>query len=278
MILPIPHLMDFGTRAPAPEGRPRIHLLLSHLMWPTNPLMEDYVAYYQMRRERGDYLIMDNGADESVVGQGERVEAVLLCAKRVRAQEIVLPDVQEDRHATERNTLEAIDWLRTYDGRIAYNTAGRPRLMLVPQGKDLNEWGQCCDKLIHAVRGLMASVEGPPPVIAVAKQYDRIFSEGRLTGLRYLETIKDKEEDIHLLGYPRGVYDVPLIEDTFPGMVRSVDSAKPVVYAMNGMMVDPIANQGYLPEYPLRPDKYFQQELERKHEVYLAHNIEKFCV
>lgn len=279
LILPVSALSKFGQSTLVDPGLPRLHLCLSHLTRPEFVLHSDYLAYYKDRRQHGDYIIMDNGADENEKGIGEDLATTLEAAIKVHAQEVVVPDVQEDAPETIKAGVEAFAWLRTNEGRIAYSLAGRPRLMVVPQGSDWRQWAACAMYLLQNARATMKVLEGPSIVVAVAKQYDLILSsptwtEGRVGAVDWLQRQLVEHEEIHLLGYPRGSYDVPRIEQKFPGIVRSVDSAKPVVYAFNAMKVNPWDS---VPEYPLRPENYFDMDLNAFGEECLEHNIHTFC-
>lgn len=279
LILPVPMLEKYGTATPVHAGTPRMHLCLNHLLQEDDyPLAYEYHSYYLERREAGDYIIMDNGADEHAEGDG--ILPVLSAAASVRAQEIVLPDVQYESAKTIEHTTHALDFLGQHQGRVAYNKASRPRVQVVPQGQTYQAWIACAEILIDLARTMMARIEGPSIVVGVAKQYHAMFKSsngegGRVRLVNWLYSELHEHEDVHLLGYPRGAHDLGAIEKKTPGFVRSVDSAKPVVYALNGIKVESLNGNGF-PEYPLRPDAYFGKVLTREQEEILEYNIWRF--
>lgn len=276
MILPVPALEKFGTLAPVDEGTSRTHLCLNHLLSQNFEMADEYHSYYLERREAGDYIIMDNGADEH--SRGASLKHVLAAAMQVKAQEIVLPDVQLNSSMTLELTLHALQWLETYEGRVLYNKAGRPRIQVVPQGQTFASWIDCAEILIEEARRVMDKIDGPSIVVAAAKQYHSLFQAGgrggRIRQVEWLYQCLHQYEDVHLLGYPRNAYDVGDIERATPGFVRSVDSAKPAVYALNGIKVS--SPSRVLEAYPLRPDKFFTITAGEKQETLMEYNIWRF--
>jgi hypothetical protein len=264
LIPPIAELNRLGSIMPVGHAS-RLHLVLSHLCDD-----KTYRLYYQNRRAMGEYLILDNGADELPEGQG--IQTTLVRATELCAQEVVLPDVQWDGKATLEHTMEALAWLRGIDGETAYNRARRPRLMIVPQGRTRDEWEKVAVRLLEEVRSTMTLLGGPPPVVGVAKQYDE-FPGGRTWCCQVLRPLLTPAEDVHLLGWAHRLPDVFEVARKHP-WVRSVDSAKPLVYTLGGVKV----RISESPKYPLRPDDYFELEFIRTKEFerLLTHNLKAF--
>lgn len=277
LILPVHLLDEFGLAAPRESGLPPIHLTLSHLTRDPFPLQREYITYFQNRRDQGDYIIMDNGADESKQGRGDSMYNTLEAARKVRAQEVVLPDVQMDAAATRYASSLALQWLTSYEGKTLYRESGRPRVMIVPQGKSLLEWVECAKVLLSSARETMHKIEGPSLVVGVAKQYHDMFKThtegGRQRLVQWLYAQLGEHEEVHLLGYPRGAHDAPELSQKWPGFIRSVDSAKPVVYAMNQI----VPGKDYMPDYPKRPKGYFEKGMDTTERDYLEANIKFFC-
>ena len=94
LIVPNAHLEEFG------QGD--LHLLLAHLM--SNKV---YREHYQKQRLHGAYLILDNSAHE--YKEGINAAKLLRQAMRVRAQEIVVPDVLDDGPATVERAMQALE-------------------------------------------------------------------------------------------------------------------------------------------------------------------------
>lgn len=267
LLPPIPELDRYGRCYPLSNRNPRLHLLLSHLCIDPDG---KYMRYYKEQRDKGDYLILDNGADE--YGKGDKIQKTLLLAKHLRAQEIVLPDVQHRADATVWESLEALSWLGSQEGKVAYITAGKPRLQIVPQGKTMKEWIHVAKYLLFSVRDTMGFLGGPPCVVGIAKQYETL-PRGRIGCCTWLQEHLTPTESIHLLGWAHNLMDVHEIANAYPS-VRSVDSAKPFVYSLHGIKVKLPLN----PVYPLRPGNYFRAEFPETKEFsrVLAHNLEVF--
>lgn len=236
LIPPIPDLRRFASES-------SVHLLLAQLCH-----IDPYREYYKERSIDGDYLILDNGADE--IGQGMRVETLLSIARYVGAQEVVLPDVQQDGAATYAATREACEWLITPEGREAYADAGHPRLMIVPQGRTRDEWLDCFEAMwnMHIYSGRVWN-ENYEPVVGLAKNHEALIDGGLVALMAEL----DPTIDVHLLGWPRRLEAIPDLLVQFP-RIRSIDTARAFVYGRAGISVIPYDEA---PTYPERSEDYF---------------------
>ena len=170
----------------------------------------DYAEFYTRAHERGDFIIIDNGAAEHA---GLPFDQVLDAAERVGADEICMPDVLDDGPATVRATLEA-----------AHLVPPRKR-MLIPQGKTWEEWVECLQQ-IEEIGGRS---------IGIAKRYEALPS-GRACALGFIHGLGlTRKYDIHLLGF----YEDPLRELSHIRArrmpIRGVDSGAPVAYAQHNM-------------------------------------------
>lgn len=256
LIAPVPHLDRWGTGD--------FHLLLSHLFD-----VPGYLAHYRQRRLQGDYIILDNGAHENTAGMA--VADLLENADRVRASEIVLPDVLFDHLGTLGRTHEALgQMIGPLQKEVAF-----PRLMLVPQGRTFENWEWCFRALIETyVKHQMDRPDLIPrsPVIGVSKDYET-WDGGVSRILEFLEPFRTwMTFDVHLLGWGRHLGRLHEMAREFP-WVRSTDSAKPFVYAMHGLAIDP-RPEAEQPEYPTRPADYFIRTIP---DMDLAqHNVEVF--
>jgi hypothetical protein len=256
-------------------NRSDLHLVLPHLF--SEPFGARYRQHYRRRRSQGDYLILDNGADE--FGSATiRLPALLGHARRMRAQEVVLPDVQQDGRATVNAVQEACEWLLTEAGRSAYRSAERPRLMIVPQGKSYDEWVDCFSSIFELTLGTVARIdpdseyetEKDPIVVGVAKNHDKLVLGGVV---RLVHTIKSNlKTDIHMLGWPRSPSSMTQIVRM--DCVRSVDTARPFVYAMNRQTVTSV--HGRHRPYPGRMDNYFRRTIAPSLRPLVLRNIEYY--
>lgn len=246
MIPPVPDLDRYATG-------PGIHLLLSHLF-----KKKGYLDYYARRSDEGDYLILDNSAHEH--GIGNSMEQLLKEARKVCATEVVVPDVLFDAKSTVESARLSLRYLEERKGERAWDRAGKPRLMYVPQGNNRPEWSWCLRTMLNLHdHAHLENNELPPPVIGVSKDY--YWWHGGLPALfkAHLNPLKAARPsiDVHLLGWPTALWQTALIAREFP-WVRSTDSAKPFVYAKNGILLEP---GGKVPEYPRRDPRYFDDPL-----------------
>lgn len=245
LIPPIPNLQHADHN----DG---MHLLLAHLMGDRR-----YVHFYQQMRIAGHYLIMDNGAHE--LGAALSHEQILGMARRVLAQEIVLPDVLFDRHGTIERTKRMLKWI-VKEGWEEYDSAKRPRLMMVPQGKDSPDWAQCVKGLVKTWETFAPQAPEllQPPILGISKDYDE--NRGGLPNLigNYIEPLRESFEfDTHCLGWPSKLWSLARVAHDFP-WIRSTDSARPYVYAKHGILLEP---GGQVPSYPRRDTLYFEEFL-----------------
>lgn len=253
LIPPIPELRTFPSTG--------IHLLLSHLL-------EDdrYLDYYKERREEGDYLILDNSAHE--FGKGNSIEDLLKQATALRAQEIVIPDILFDAHGTVEAGRAAFRFIARNEK--VYDKAGRPRLMLVPQGSNRTEWVKCLNQLLEAWQSSFEDTEVRSPIIGVSKDYDDFVKGGITTLIR--EYIAPLGFDVHCLGWPTNLWSLARVCQECP-WVRSTDSAKPFVYARAGILLEP---GGPIPQYPRRSPTYFESIFNYQQREIAARNIRVF--
>lgn len=242
LIPPIPHLSDVQETG--------FHLVLSHLLRD-----EKYATFYRERRDRGDYLILDNGAHE--LGASRDHVELLKNAEMLGAQEIVLPDVLFDRRGTIERTKRMFKYLHTNEGWDKYEEAGRPNLMLVPQGTDRADWAVCFESLLALVDKYWMDEMGTL-VLGISKDYDDMRGGLEFLIGHYVEPKMDSLDFyVHCLGWPRNLWSLATIAREFP-YIRSTDSARPFVYAKHGILLEP---GGEIPLYPKRDINYFSEEL-----------------
>jgi hypothetical protein len=247
LIPPVPDLTHHATTD--------IHLLLSHLTH-----YPGYLDFYRKRGRQGDYLILDNSAHEH--GHGNRAQELLFQAMVVGAHEVVCSDVLFDAHGTAQASEAMMRYISSDYGWESYMTAGSPRLMLVPQGKTEREVEQCLHRLIFLWTVHMERLSTHPPVIGISKDYDDEIMDGGIAGFiaKYCEPIRNRLNiDVHCLGWPKNLWSLSEVHRQAP-WVRSVDSAKPFVYARAGIRLEP---GGDVPTYPHRTPDYFNTALGR---------------
>jgi hypothetical protein len=225
------------------SARCTTHLLLSHLMDNTET-GHRYTAWYRELHDKGDYLILDNAAHELDKGEGiaETLRKAMILGG---VNEIVVPDKQQDGALTVEFARRAARYLETPEGTNAYLAAGKPRLMYVPQGLTYNEWVHCYMGLMDVHRSLSQWGLTGLPMIGLAKKHALYFPFKQLLSFTGAKT------DVHLLGWPG---TAGFIDARKWGHVRSMDTARPFVYAIAGIKFYP----GGIAEGAHRPVDYFR--------------------
>jgi hypothetical protein len=182
-----------------------IHLCLAHLV-----LADDkYAEYYRNRRSEKEYVILDNSAYE--FERSLSVEELMEASKKIQPSEFVLPDVMCNKDETVAEVIKALDAIQI---SIPF--------MAVPQGKNYYEWNECLEEIL-ALGDPRIKTIGIPRVIDTWNRF-------RYPMIKMIpETM-----NIHLLGWAGGTAaSVPLvIEKLYPKRVRSIDTAKPIHYAL----------------------------------------------
>lgn len=249
----IPPVPDLGRYA----GRGDMHMLLVALF--NRP---GYVEYYAKRDE---YKILDNGAHETQT-EGLGILPLLKLAAKVNASEVVLPDVPGNAVKSIETTRRALAWLDTPKGMQAYGEAGMPSLMIVPQGRSLDAWAGSLRVMLNAYHDVFRD---SIPTIGFAKHH----VEGGFDPCEMYDAARQLSPAgvIHCLGWPRNLWSIDELT-SYTRDIRSIDSARPFVYAANGILLEP---GGMIPKYPKRADDYFDTALDADDEL-VERNIEVF--
>jgi len=266
LIPPVPHLREFS------EDR-EYHLTLTHLFRSTDPSLKEYSRFYQSESYRGKYIILDNSAHE--LQSGQSIDVLLEVAEKIGTSEIVLPDHLFRGDETYSKTSKALDYLELHPD--TYSFLSTQNFMVVPQGSSLAEYSECAEQLVER---FFRSVERLPClqdrrcIIGVSKDYE-IWDL-----LRILETVIFPLQDvfhteIHLLGWGRDLWALDTISLQYGSRIRSVDSAKPFVYGLSGILLDPMKE---IPKYPTRPENYFTAPLTETQIAACYHNIAIFDI
>lgn len=250
------------------EGRP-FHLCLSHLC--SDPT---YREFYRREAERGSFITLDNSAHEQ--GHGEDIRRLVGQAEEIGAREVVLPDELFSYEGTIRRTRQSLERL----------SPTHLRLMVVPQGhiSDERSYWRCWDDLISLYRefshvflggltiGLSKDYEvlpGGMPKIALSSLV-RIFSSD----------LSNRNVRIHLLGWGR---DLTALEEISrmsqkslivrDEMIRSTDSAKPIMFAVAGVDLSEGIEHA---KYPGRAANFFDLSLTAEQRALAIRNIQTF--
>jgi hypothetical protein len=231
-------------------GDRHFHLILAHLL----DVSPRYRQFYEaQRRKDNQFFVLDNGAFE--LGTSVPVERLLYWARKLGPQEIVLPDTVASGEQTVLQAREAITYLQQ---ALPY----KAQYMAVPHGDTWEQYVGCLQQLI--------SIDGVTTIGVVQESVD--FFGKRSLVLDRLRTLR-QDKTVHVLGNDEYCRELRLFPHAYD-WVRSTDSAKPVVWAMAGVLFDP--EFGVIDDmtYPGRGGpSYFQRELTGRQLKYAKANI-----
>lgn len=265
LIPPIPMLDTYATGS--------FHLLLSHLME-----FQRYRDHYIEQRKNGAYLVLDNSAHEFQVGQS--AEDLRTLSLALNTQEVVIPDKLFDADKTVDNALQTLElWYESGDERMSDLN---PALMYVPQGGTELQWVSCARELVRMHCFMVKRHKGfrRSFVLGISKDYDGEWDGGILPVLRdYIQPLRtalwaerEIKMHVHMLGWMRDLWVLASIAREFP-WIRSTDSAKPFVYALNEITLNPDHPS---PLYPTRPPGYFHIPLDGTIKSRATRNVKVF--
>lgn len=195
------------------------HMALAHLIGKDG--YEEYTNFFEAIGQFQDkFLIMDTGLIE---GDPRPIDELVEKAKRLWADEMVLPDVFENKDETLRESHDALEYVEHHLPNI--------RKMAVPQGVDIHDWFECAKEMLT----------WPIDTIGIPKVLCRDGGmHARLEAITMIQPyLGDKE--IHLLGCWDSPLELKLIENHVRSgkikPVRGVDSAIAYVYANKGIRI-----------------------------------------
>jgi hypothetical protein len=179
------------------------HMSLAHLIGKDTAYTEFYKS---IGKDESKYLIMDNGVVE---GNSRPIEEIVRKALMVNAKEIILPDVMMNQEATLELSYKALRYVKDN-----FNL----KVMVVPQGKTMDEWLDCA----------IAMIDWDIDCIGVPKLLTKIAGrDGRLFALTFLGN-KLRGLDVHLLGCWTTPLEATIIERASMNKtirpVRGIDS------------------------------------------------------
>lgn len=215
-----------------------------------------YADFYRKQRERGAYVILDNGAYE--FGRTPSVDTLLEAAEFIHPQEIVLPDSMYGPDCA----LESVEM--SLEGRERLWEAGYHKFMAVPHGNTLQEWNWSLNQL--------RSLVGVRCIGIAEKDALKLVKGGRRSQL--VELIP-KRMPIHLLGMMEDMSDV--IDPKTRRRIRGVDGSKMMVWGLHEQAVYPTDSP--LPPYPGRPGNFFDLPMVTFEQwTITAHNMHRWTV
>ena len=218
-----PHLLErYGNRT-------NYHLVLPNLFH-----LKKYRDFYQTRSEKGDFVILDNGAAE---GQAFGAKHLFTLAEHVGADEIVVPDTLGD----------ANDTLAQAQGFARY---AKPdyRYMFVLQGSTVQEVMWCLRALDNGVHFMYVTTIGIP------RHFYAIDPHFRMQLTEWLiEENFNLRFDIHFLGANQWLREVVVLSELAKNNegFRGIDTSMPIYMGLEDMNM----NMEHIP----RPANYFHR-------------------
>jgi hypothetical protein len=226
----------------------RWHLCVADVIV-TNPV---YRRFYQLRRARNDFIILDVGTFEGVdTGWDVLMKAILA----VEPQEVVLPDAFRDGPETAQRAERFSREIITVGG-------GDVRLMGVPQGKDWIGYLECA-------RWLMAMPD--VKTIGIIEDVEQDFDMPRRDIVKHLTDHMPRDLSIHYLGVSETLTEVHSPYER--ARVRTCDTSKFIVWGLNDTYIDP--KDPVVPPYPGRKSlggrmEYFDYHTRDHNKVMMA--------
>jgi hypothetical protein len=190
-------------------------------------LVEKYPAYADFARNFGGYKILDNSLIEL---QGSvSLERIIMAARVIGADEIILPDVFQDCSNTLGAVQAALNRLKRMYGELENVPY---KLMAVAQGCNEVEWARCYHTLNNIPR---IDCIGIPKVCAT------MHPAGRPGFEEYW--IPEPRKEIHLLGLWYSFTE--LSQYRRPELIRGCDSCSWAYMHIHGMGDNCVRPDGY---------------------------------
>lgn len=197
----------------------RCHMVQAHHLLEIKDSHPNVINWF---KARGSFttrhvVIMDNG----VIELGEpNIPGLNTMASLVLPDVVVCPDAFQDRQRT-------LELYHTHVQSLAYTKPeGNQRIMIVPQGKSVEEWCACADQMLQ-----YAETEELFIIIGVPKVLDT-YEGGRWSAMCWLTS--EWLTPIHYLGAWYGMYEP--IADTNDYTISSVDTTLPFAHALRGIV------------------------------------------
>lgn len=238
-ITPTPMLQQFATKSD-------YHLVLAHIY------KEDaaYREFYKERVAAGDFVILDNSAYE--LQEAVNVQIILECAKDLNPTAVFLPDSRFDKDRTIALAREAKEVLSGHGWK----------LLGVPQGNDLRSILEC-----YRWMGSQDWIDG----FGLYEEIGEVAGLGiRKDFLAYLEEYRlvYPGKHYHMLGMEEDLTQIQALGSY--RWVNGIDSAKAIVYSLNGIL---LLHDGTDVPYPHRPKDFFSRECPKDLIRMTEHNI-----
>ena len=218
-----------------------------HLALAIPELMERrmYAGMYTRVAALGDFVVLDNG-----IAEKKPAEPALLLeyAKRLKANEVVLPDVLTDA----KETVKAVETFLRQDAPLNYS------FMAVAQGTKISDYLWCVERFANI--SFIQTIGIPRHMLETIGQ-----RACRIDLARKIHDEYPQRFEIHLLGTnPVWLHEVKSVAKYAPH-IRSVDTSMPFSYALAGEVLETTSQQ------ITRPHRYFEADWSKRVEGTLLH-------
>lgn len=253
------------------------HLVLAHIFQQYPQYAKHYSELAHIRAKVPPYIILDNGAYE--LGKSISPTDLYHIAKKVRANEVAMPDALRDREAT---LIATESGLRAFQALLHEDNMIGPNIMLIPQGRTVAEWAYCLFKMVDLYVNRYRFTQEfyrSALVIGVPKwlqelpggRYDMIANYVHPVVSDLCGTVIHVPVHVHCLGWETDMFSVGRLVRDFP-WIRSIDSAKPFRFAAANKLLDWTLCQ---PDYRHGSD-YFNWELNPIQLAFAKDNLQTY--
>jgi hypothetical protein len=220
-----------------------------------------YRDFYRMLGQvPGPKLMLDNGAFEAEGPQGQlSFEKLMEYMAEYHVDEFVLPDVMGDARKTLNATRNFLHrWEMAKGESLGHWT---PQFLVVAQGADKPNLYGCIEGF-----WMMEDEFETEFVYCLPKWISQeMESDIRMQLAGYIG--RNYQRKVHLLGLSRAwPQEIRFAAQTYPHIVRSIDTAAPFVYAINGHDLSTVSESE-------RPEHYFNHDSRLIDEHLLANNL-----
>jgi hypothetical protein len=185
---------------------------------------DNYVHHVRELHARGRFVIVDNGANEKVSFSNEDLTQRAI---RLRADELVLPDVLYD---AEKTFEVATQYLREREAWIT-TTSPEPQYMGAVQGDSIDELRKLVDRYSEEFE---IKTIGLPRLLLEHVAPVSI----RIDMANWIESSYPNRFDIHLLGASTEWVKEPYYVSKYAPHIRSIDTSLPYNYGLQGIRIN----------------------------------------
>lgn len=202
---------------------------------------DEYTGVIRDMSSRGKFIIVDNGANE---GASFSNQDLARRASKLRADELVLPDVLGDANETFKVASLYLD--DVFNGDVTY-LAAAPNYAGVVQGNSWDEVQMIVDRYSEIV---------PVKTVALPRLLLKTFGMRaiRIDIANWIETNYPGRFEVHLLGASTEWTREPYYVSRYATNVRSIDTSLPYNYGLKGIRIE---FNGVTKEKVERPANYF---------------------